>query len=145
MNPLRPPYLAGNIQLASSATPPLTWCEFRGGVYWIGQEEQGFAFDNERPAHRVYVEKYRIATRLVTNGEYRDFVADGGYRRPELWLAAGWVAVQEQKLASPIYWEYTPDGWTEFTLEGMQHLDPDAPVNHVNYYEADAYARWAGA
>jgi len=144
-NPLRPAYFAGNIQLVPSATPPSTWCEFRGGVYWIGHEDQGFAFDNERPAHRVYVERYRLASSLVTNGEYRDFVSDGGYRRPELWLAAGWATVQEQKRASPIYWEYTPDGWTDFTLEGTQPLDVAAPVNHVSYYEADAYARWAGA
>ena len=114
------------------------------GVYEIGHRGEDFAFDNETPAHRVFLESFSIANRLVTNGEYLAFIEDGGYRRPDLWLAAGWALVQQEKRAAPIYWERTHDGWTEFTLAGTQPLDADASVCHVSYYEADAFARWAG-
>jgi ergothioneine biosynthesis protein EgtB len=113
-------------------------------VYRIGHEGHGFAFDNEGPSHRVFVDAFRLATRLVTNGEYLDFVEDGGYRRPELWLSSGWAVVQERRWDAPLYWERTADYWTEFTLAGTRPLDPGEPVCHVSYYEADAFARWAG-
>jgi ergothioneine biosynthesis protein EgtB len=146
MNPLRPAYHASPVQLVSPSTPPApaTWCHVPGGVYSIGHEGQGFAFDSERPSHRVFVEHCRMAAQLVTNAEYRAFIDDGGYRRAELWLAAGWHVVQEQRRSAPLYWEYTPHGWTEFSLAGTQPLDDASPVCHVSYYEADAYARWAG-
>jgi ergothioneine biosynthesis protein EgtB len=116
----------------------------QAGLSSIGHSGSGFAFDNETPAHRVFVEPFEIATQLVTNREYLEFITDGGYRRPDLWLAAGWAITHEQKREAPLYWERTPDGWTEFTLAGTQPLDLDAPVCHVSYFEADAYARWAG-
>jgi ergothioneine biosynthesis protein EgtB len=145
MNPLRPAYHASPVLIAPGAPPsPQAWCEVPGGVYHVGSEGTGFAFDNERPSHRVFVEHCRVAAQLVTNGEYRAFIEDGGYRRPGLWLAAGWNLNQSERRSSPLYWEYTPDGWTEFSLAGMQPLDESSPVCHVSYYEADAYARWAG-
>jgi ergothioneine biosynthesis protein EgtB len=121
------------------------WREIPEGLYQIGHNGNGFAFDNETPAHRVFVEAYRIASRLVTAGEFLEFVEDGGYRRPDLWLAAGWTVVHEHKRTAPIYWDHTVDAWTEFTLAGTNPLNLDAPVCHVSYYEADAYARWADA
>jgi formylglycine-generating enzyme required for sulfatase activity len=114
------------------------------GIYTIGHADKSFAFDNETPAHRVFVEPFKIATHLVTNREYLAFIEHGGYRRPDLWLAAGWAIVREQKREAPLYWERTPDGWTEFTLAGTRPLALDAPVCHVSYFEADAFARWAG-
>jgi ergothioneine biosynthesis protein EgtB len=113
-------------------------------VHRIGHEGPGFAFDNEGPAHRVFLEPSRLASRLVTNGEYLAFVEDGGYRRAEHWLSAGWSAVGERGWTAPLYWEHTADGWMEFSLAGPQPLDPHEPVCHVSYYEADAFARWAG-
>jgi len=115
-----------------------------GGVHEIGYGGSSFSFDNETPVHRVFVEDFEIATQLVTNAEYLEFIEDRGYHRPDLWLAAGWAVVQQEKREAPFYWERTPDGWTEFTLAGTQPLDPKAPVCHVSYYEADAFARWAG-
>lgn len=146
-NPLRPAYHAPKQGLVGRPREPagaVTWCDVAEGLYQIGHASSGFAFDNERPAHRVFVGRFRLASRLVTNGEYLEFIDNGGYRRPELWLAAGWAVVQEQKRAFPMYWERTPEGWTEFTLGGTQPLDLAAPVCHVSYYEADAFARWAG-
>jgi ergothioneine biosynthesis protein EgtB len=144
MNPLRPAYAPRAPELLPS-TPPLHWHPVPEGVYRVGHEGDGFAFDNEGPPHRVFLESFRLASRLVTSGEYLDFVEDGGYRRPELWLSAGWAAVQERKWEAPFYWERGADsGWTEFTLAGMRPLDLGEPVCHVSYYEADAFARWAG-
>ena len=134
--------LAG--EQAHDSGPRTEFTEIPEGIHHIGHSGGGFTFDNERPAHRVFVEPYSIASALVTNFEYLQFVEDGGYRRPDLWLAAGWALVHEQHRTAPLYWEHTPDGWMEFTLAGMQPLDPDAPVAHVSYFEADAYARWAG-
>ena len=127
------------------APPALGWHAISEGVNHIGHGTQSFAFDHERPRHRVFVEPFRIASRLVTNGEYREFIRCGGYKRQELWTAHGWTLVSEQQREAPLYWERTDDGWIEFTLAGHQPLDDDAPVCHVSYYEADAYARWAGA
>jgi ergothioneine biosynthesis protein EgtB len=130
---------------ASPMSPvPCPMSAVNEGIYTIGHSGSGFAFDNETPAHRVFVEPFKIATRLVTNREYLEFIDDGGYRRPDLWLAAGWALVHEEKREAPLYWERTPDGWTEFTLAGTRPLALDAPVCHVSYFEADAFARWAG-
>jgi ergothioneine biosynthesis protein EgtB len=146
-NPLRPTYRARSATRASSA-PPLAWREFDEGVRIIGHDGDGFAFDNEGPRHRVFLEPYRLASRLVTNGEYREFIEDGGYTRPELWLSAGLATVQDGRWEAPLYWEKDADGrWTEFTLAGTRPLDGAAlaePVTHVSYYEADAFARWSG-
>jgi ergothioneine biosynthesis protein EgtB len=118
------------------------------GVHVIGHDaakDGGFAFDNESPAHRVFVEPFRLATRLVTNAEWLAFIEDGGYRRPELWLSNGWATVLAEGWKAPLYWERADDGWREFTLAGDGPVELAAPVTHVSYYEADAYARWAGA
>ncbi len=142
-NPLRPSY-DGTRPNRSSPAGARGWREIDEGVHRIGDATTEFAFDNERPAHRVFVEPFRMADGLVTNREFRDFVEDGGYRRPELWLSAGWALVQAESRASPIYWEKVEGDWHEFTFGGMTGLDLDAPVCHVSYYEADAFARWAG-
>lgn len=146
-NPLRPAYRPHRtVHLARlGAPPPLSWVCFEGGVVQIGHSGEGFAFDNEGPRHHVLLRPFRLASRLVTNGEWRAFIADGGYRRPELWLADGWSAVTNGGWLAPLYWEAADDGGgQQMTLHGMRDLDDDAPVCHVSYYEADAYARWAG-
>lgn len=142
-NPMRPAYVAG-MQRSEGDVPPLDWHDVGCGVYRVGFDGDGFSFDNERPAHRVFSEGFRLANRLVTNGEYLDFMNDGGYRRAELWLSNGFAHVQQQQWRAPLYWEETPDGWTEFTLRGTQPVDHGEPVCHVSYYEADAFARWSG-
>ena len=143
-NPLAPAYAP---RPAAPPTPPpaRTWCAVDGGERPIGAGADGFAFDNERPRHRVLVEPFALASHLVTNAEYAQFVADDGYRRPELWLADGWAAVQARGWMAPLYWQRRDDAWLEFTLGGLQALDPHAPVCHVSLYEADAFATWAGA
>jgi ergothioneine biosynthesis protein EgtB len=120
--------------------------EFPGGLREAGCNGLGFCFDNERPRHRVWLEPYALAQRLVTCGEFAAFIADGGYRRPELWLSAGWDAVRSNGWQAPLYWTEADGGWSVFTLRGEQPLArlEAAPVSHVSYFEADAYARWAG-
>ncbi len=118
------------------------WLDCPGGLVEIGHDGQGFAFDNEGPRHKVWLDPYRLATALVTNGDWQRFIADGGYSRPELWLSDGWATVQSEGWRSPLYWR---DDGTLFTLSGRQPIDPAEPVVHVSYYEADAYARWADA
>ena len=110
-----------------------------------GHEGAGFAFDNETPAHRVHVAPFELASRPVTHGEFAAFIADGGYRRPELWLSAGWDTVTARGWEAPLYWEREGAQWRTFTLHGMVDIDAHTPVCHVSFFEADAYARWAGA
>jgi dimethylhistidine N-methyltransferase len=116
-----------------------------GGLVEIGHDGQGFAFDNEGPRHKVWLQPFEIADRLVRNAEWRDFINDNGYGRPELWLSDGWAWAQAHAVRAPFYWRDTPDGWAEMTLAGLRPLDMDAPVTHVSFYEADAFARWSGA
>ena len=146
-NPLQPAYREREATPAQNPAP-LHWNAYEGGLQWIGHEGPGFAYDNESPSHRVYLEPFRLASRLTTNAEYLAFIHDGGYHRAELWLSAGFAAVQEHGWRAPLYWERDADGrWTEFTLGGTRPLDGSAlsePVCHVSFYEADAYARWAG-
>jgi ergothioneine biosynthesis protein EgtB len=111
----------------------------------IGHGGDGFAFDNEGPAHRVFLEPFAVASRLVTCGEYLQFMADDGYNRPELWLSDGWAARRQHGWEAPLYWERHGDRWLVFTLGGMRPVDESEPVCHVSFYEADAFARWAGA
>jgi ergothioneine biosynthesis protein EgtB len=142
-NPLLPAY--GSEPPAPRAPQDLAWLEHPGGLSLIGHDGAGFAFDNERPRHQVLLRPFRIASRPVSNGDYQAFIADGGYRRPEFWLSDGWARVQEEGWEAPLYW-LTDDGVSEtvFTLSGVQKLDPHAPVEHVSFYEAAAYAAWAG-
>lgn len=142
VNPLFPVYRDTPRQMRpNTAVEPLAFREFPGGLVEVGHAGDGFAFDNERPHHRTFLHPFAIATRPVTVGEYRDFIADGGYNRPELWLADGWATRTARGWTRPRYWE--PDGGA-FTLGGLRPLDPAEPVCHVSFYEADAYARWAG-
>ncbi len=129
-----------------SQTALLTWIPIEGGIHSVGHEGDSFAFDNERPRHDVLLRPFRIASRAVTNAEYMEFMADGSYRRPQLWLSDGWDAVCANQWNSPLYWEGGEDGsWSYFDGADMQRVDPSAPVCHVSYYEADAFARWSGA
>jgi ergothioneine biosynthesis protein EgtB len=154
-NPLYPAYLNSPAQRSageagSTGSGKLQWCEFSGGLVEVGTDADmaqasDFAFDNEGPANSVYLNPYALADRLVTNAEYQDFVDDGGYRRPEFWLADGWAAVQERQWRQPLYWLEQDARPLQFTLRGLQPRDPDQPVCHLSGYEADAYASWAGA
>ncbi|MCB2106411.1 MAG: ergothioneine biosynthesis protein EgtB [Rhodobacteraceae bacterium] len=143
--PLNPVYRAAQPR-AARETPAANYVAFDGGKCEIGHAGAGFAFDNECPRHAVWLQPFALMDRLVTCGEYLDFIADGGYRRPELWLSDGWAAVQSQNWHGPLYWRETEDGGSRvFTLHGERALDPAEPVVNVSHYEADAYARWAGA
>jgi len=144
INPLDPVYREAPARPAGVPPAPGWWAR-EAGLGEIGHAGDGFAFDNERPRHRIWVDGYRLARHPVTNAEYRAFIADDGYRRPELWLADGWATVNQETWQAPLHWRGDGDGWAEFTLGGVQSLDEHAPVTHVSYYEADAYARWAGA
>jgi len=145
-NPLRPPYRA-QVQLESAPSRPdsLEWQRFPEGVYEIGFDGSGFAFDNEGPRHKVYVGAFRLASRLVTNGDYLEFLRDGGYSNPLLWLSDGWDCVRNNQWTAPLYWEQRDGDWWNYTMEGMQPLALNEPVCHISFYEADAFARWAGA
>lgn len=142
-NPLQPALINAEHRRRSTPLPPSGWQAVPGGIHEIGAGRDGFAFDNETPRHRVLLQDCELADRPVTNAEYRAFIDDGGYRRAELWLADGWTFVQSEQAGQPLYWNAGQDA--EFTLSGLRELDPDAPVCHVSLYEADAYARWAGA
>jgi len=144
-NPLRPVYREDTRAPKASAAPAAGWIEGTPGIQPIGYDGPGFAFDNEYPRHDELLRPFRIANRLETNAEYLAFIADGGYRRPELWLSDGWTAVRERGWEAPLYWAEHEGGWWSYTLTGFRPLDPAEPVCHVSYYEADAYARWRGA
>ena len=118
---------------------------FSGGLVQIGHQGRQFSYDNELPRHKVWLEPFELATRNVSNAEYLAFMLDGGYSRPELWLSDGWDAVCSQQWQAPLYWQHDDAGWSTFTLHGRLPLEPDAAVAHLSFYEADAYARWAGA
>ncbi len=142
-NPLLPAY-RDDLAPAQGSTTPIKWLEFEGGLHQTGASGSAFAFDNETPRHEVLLRDYRIADRLVTNGEYLGFMDDGGYSQPGLWLADGWARINQEGWRHPLYWLRRDDQWQEFTLGGTQDLDPHQPVCHLSFYEADAYARWAG-
>ena len=144
-NPLRPAYRADAARPTADKTMPLQWLEFPGGLDWIGHDGEGFCFDNEEPRHRVYLAPFELASRPVTNGEYLAFMEDGGYRRPELWLSDGWNVATARDWQAPLYWEKIDDSWWTMTLGGFRAVSAPEPVCHVSYFEADAYARWAGA
>jgi ergothioneine biosynthesis protein EgtB len=146
-NPLMPAYTSAKITRETAAplrsSPMLQYFGFDGGLIEIGHRGDGFSFDNELPRHRTYTDAFSLANRAVTNGEYLDFVRAGGYEDPIHWLSDGWSTVQREGWKRPIYW--APSLEQEFTLTGSRELNPASPVCHVSYYEADAFARWAGA
>jgi ergothioneine biosynthesis protein EgtB len=144
-NPLRPVYRLASAAPHDRAAAALRWISYPSGMREIGHDGSGFCFDNERPRHRIYLPAFALAARAVTNAEYLAFMRDGGYTRPELWLSDGWDVCQAQQWRAPAYWETGAEGWEVFTLHGMRAVEPDEPVCHVSFYEADAYARWAGA
>src|SRR5437764_8940215 len=144
-NPSRPAYRADAAPASDGAAPPLHWRGFPGGLHGIGHDGRGFAFDNEGPRHRVYLEDFMLASRSVTNGEFLAFVEDNGYTRPELWLSDGWNCASAQGWEAPLYWERVDGSWWTMTLGGFRRVALAEPVCHVSYYEADAFARWAGA
>ncbi len=143
-DPLYPIYRARE-PVSVSSVPPVEWVSFPEGIYWIGHEGDGFAFDNEGPRHRQFVQSFQLASRLVTNGEYLAFMEDSGYENPLLWLSEGWATVQQEEWKAPLYWEKRDGRWWMMTLSGLREVDPAEPVCHVSYFEADAYARWADA
>jgi ergothioneine biosynthesis protein EgtB len=143
-NPLEPAYLPGRAVQPGRATA-LEWVQFDEALIEIGHAGPGFAFDNEMPRHREFVGAHALATRPVTNAEFAGFIADGGYRRPELWLSEGWDWVNANAISAPLYWKDSDGGPLQFSLHGAVTRLPDAPVSHVSLFEADAYARWAGA
>ncbi len=145
-NPLHPAYSESDGAEFSGTSAPLRWLEFQGGLTEIGHSGDGFAYDNEQPRHKTYLEPYALSSRLVTCAEYLHFIEDSGYRRPELWLAAGWDTVATQRWQAPLYWRKIDGIWMVYTLRGLFPLSALAatPVCHISYYEADAYARWAG-
>jgi ergothioneine biosynthesis protein EgtB len=142
-NPLDPVYREAAEPVGEP--PPAAWVTFPEGLVWIGHAGEGFAFDNESPRHRTFVPGFRLANRLVTSGEYLAFMGDGGYDRPELWLSDGWATRQAEGWNAPLYWDDQRGRWFTRTLAGRRPVYPAEPVCHVSYYEADAFARWAGA
>jgi ergothioneine biosynthesis protein EgtB len=143
-NPLLPAYAPLGAPPPGRATAP-AWTAHPGGPVEIGHQGPGFAFDNESPRHVAHLVPFALADRPVTSGEWLAFMDDGGYRRPELWLSEGWARAAEEGWEAPLYWSLRPAGWHEFTLAGERPVDPARPVCHVSYFEADAFARWAGA
>ncbi len=160
VNPLRPAYRRESGRRGQAAVPagqgqggrdaPSTapgWVSFPEGLHWVGHEGpgRGFCFDNETPRHRHFLDAFQLADRLVTNAEYLEFMEDGGYEVGPLWLSEGWTVARERGWSEPFYWERREDEWWTFTLGGMRPIQPDEPVCHLTYFEADAFARWAGA
>ncbi len=141
---LRRAYAAPLTRPPSTASSPMRAVDHRGGMQTLGHDGEGFCWDNELPPHPVLVPDFALADRLVTNAEWIAFVEDGGYRQPLLWLSNGWTAVQQSGWQAPLYWQRDGVGWRRFTLRGLVPVEPDAPVCHVSFYEADAFARWYG-
>ena len=144
-NPLHPAYQAATAPAAVDSAPPQNPQLYPEGLYEIGADGESFYFDNEGSRHKVFLRPFRFAMRLATCGEYLSFMEDAGYSRPELWLSDGWKAVQTNRWKAPLYWEKSGDQWIQFTCSGMRKVEEAEPVCHVSFYEADAFARWAGA
>jgi ergothioneine biosynthesis protein EgtB len=143
-NPLRPAYRTPRPVRSVADSDDVGWLSYPGGIRAVGHEGAGFAWDNESPHHDVLLHPYRLADRLVTCGDWLDFIADGGYRQAALWLADGWATVNREGWEAPLYWENCDNDWHGMTLDGFLPVDRAAPVAHVSYFEADAFARWAG-
>jgi ergothioneine biosynthesis protein EgtB len=143
-NPLYPAFRQRNRDVAAKKITPIRFIDFEETVTAIGHDGNGFAYDNEGPRHQALVPAFSLATRPVTNGEYIAFIEDDGYKRPEFWLSLGWMSVNEQRWDAPLYWTKCEGFWWNFTLSGLRPVDQSEPVTHVSYFEADAYANWAG-
>ncbi len=143
VNPLHPAYQPN--ASVPAAAPRVEWREFEGGIVHIGHDGEGFCFDNETPRHRQFLESYQLASRLVTCGEYRAFIEDGGYNEPSFWLSEGWDFIRANNLSAPMNWHCGGGEWQVFSLNGLAPLQKDVPALHLSYYEASAYAQWAGA
>ena len=150
-NPLHPVFRAGTARspsaakLATANVPPMDFIEFKQIVTEIGHNGRGFAYDNEGPLHQVLIPPFALASRPVTNGEYIAFIENNGYQRPKFWLSLGWMSINEHHWEGPLYWTKRDGGWWHFTLSGFRPVDESEPVTHISYFEADAYANWAGA
>ncbi|KTW00336.1 ergothioneine biosynthesis protein EgtB [Sphingomonas sanguinis] len=144
-NPLEPALFAPEPKAPVAMPGPIGWIEGQAGIVEVGHGGQGFAFDCEGPRHQALLHPHALADRTVTNAEWMTFIEDGGYRDPRLWLSDGWAWVKGEGIAAPLYWEERDGGWTRFGLDGRRAIDPAAPVTHVSFYEADAFATWAGA
>lgn len=142
--PLRPAYREAPPSTAPTHTAPLAFEAFEGGIELVGHEGEGFSFDNEGPRHEALLRPFALADRLVTNGDWLAFIEDGGYTTPALWLADGWGVVRAHGWSAPLYWDRRDDAWLQMGLHGLRPLDLAAPVTNISYFEADAYARWAG-
>jgi ergothioneine biosynthesis protein EgtB len=143
-NPLRPVYAPPESRGPLEASTPAQFVDFPGGVFRIGALDESFSFDNEGPRHDVLLQPYRLAARPVTCGDYLTFIEEGGYRRPEFWLSDGWALAQSEDWQAPLYWEQKGSEWQIFTLRGKRLIDTREPVAHVSYFEASAFAAWAG-
>jgi len=144
MEPLKPAYREVDSLPQDGPAPVLEWIDFDGGIVGVGHSGDGFAYDNERPHHDALLRPFRLATRCVTNGEWLEFMTDGGYETPALWLSDGLAVAREDGWRAPLYWEESAEGWQQMGLHGLQPVEPAAPVVHVSFFEADAFARWAG-
>jgi ergothioneine biosynthesis protein EgtB len=143
-SPISPVYLPAAAPAPPEALAPMGWIEVETGIHLLGHDRKSFSFDNEGPAHEVLLQGFAIADRPVSNGEFMAFMEDEGYKRPELWLSDGWATAQAQHWEAPAYWRRDESGWSSYTLNGLCSIRPDEPVCHVSYYEAAAYAEWAG-
>jgi ergothioneine biosynthesis protein EgtB len=144
-NPLYPVFRERQIDIATPKPAPMRFLDFEETTVEIGHDGSGFSYDNESPRHRALVPAFSIASRPVTNGEYIAFIEDNGYARPEFWLSLGWMTVNEHGWQAPLYWVKRDGAWWNFTLSGFRPVDESEPVTHVSYFEADAFANWAGA
>lgn len=144
INPLQPVYHSIQIPTPTAPVSDMGWQEFAGGIVEIGHAGKEFSYDNERPRHQTLLQDFRMGTRLLTNAEYLSFIADGGYQRAELWLSDAWSTISVQHWQAPLYWIKEGSDWRHFDLTGAHELRMHEPVSHLSYYEADAYARWAG-
>lgn len=143
-NPLCPVYKERE-EPKSTFLPELNWVSFKEGIYKIGNDGHEFTYDNEHPRHRVFLEPFELSNRLISNGEYLEFMNDGGYKRSELWLDDGWATVNKEGWNSPLYWQKRDGKWLNYTLSGLRKVELSEPVTHISYYEADAFARWSDA
>lgn len=143
-NPLRPAYRPQQLRAAHSESGPTGWIDYPGGIRQVGHAGGGFAWDNETPRHEALVHPFRLADRLVTNAEWLEFMEDGGYETASLWLSDGWATVNREGWKAPLYWERHDGYWLQMSLEGLRPVEGGEPVCHVSYFEADAFARWAG-